>query len=421
MRILLTSSASHLPPRGGSTRGNLAWLEYLSHSGHDCRVVGGVAPAHSAEGLARVCRELQEEGLDPPAGESADLYRGIRIYSASKPEAQAALLREQIAVFHPDWVLVSSEDLSHVLLKEAQRQAPGRIVYLAHTPQFFPFGPASWNADITAAEIVAHAASVIAIGNYMAEYIHSHCGRRPAVIHPPIYGEPPFPVRGRFGPGAITMINPSAVKGISIFLALADALPNERFAALPGWGTTERDRANLRARANITVLPNCRNIDEVFQKARILLMPSLWLEGFGLAVVEAMLRGIPVIASNSGGLQEAKLGTGFIVPVRQIDSYELEFDDQGMPAAAIPDQDLTPWRQALSALTGDRASYDREAALSRNAALEFVAGLRASHFESLLASLTVAPEAPATATRGNIGGLSPERRALLLRRLRKQS
>ena len=164
MRILLTSSASHLPPRGGSTRGNLAWLEHLSHSGHDCRVVGGVAPAHSTEALARVRRERQEEGFDPPAGESADLYRGIRIYSAGKPEAQAALLREQIAAFHPDWVLVSSEDLSHVLLKEAQRQAPGRIVYLAHTPQFFPFGPASWNADITATKIVAHAAGVIAIG-----------------------------------------------------------------------------------------------------------------------------------------------------------------------------------------------------------------------------------------------------------------
>lgn len=421
MRILLTSSASHLPPRGGSTRGNLAWLEHLSHSGHDCRVVGGVPPAHSAEALTRIRRELQEEGLEPPVGESADLYRGIRIYSAGKTEAQAALLREQIVAFHPDCVLVSSEDLSHVLLKEAQRQAPGRIVYLAHTPQFFPFGPASWNADIKAAEIVAHAAGVIAIGNYMAEYIRSHCGRRPVVIHPPIYGEPPFPVRGRFGHGAITMINPSAVKGISIFLALARAFPNERFAALPGWGTTENDRANLRARANITLLPNCRNIDEVFQRTRILLMPSLWMEGFGLVVVEAMLRGVPVIASDSGGLQEAKLGTGFIAPVRQIDRYEPEFDDQGMPGAVIPDQDLTPWREALSTLTGDRAAYDHEAELSRNVALKFVAGLSASHFESFLASLTVAPEASATAKSGNVGGLSPERRALLLRRLRKHS
>ena len=29
--------------------------------------------------------------------------------------------------------------------------APGRVVYLAHTPQFFPFGPAAWNPEPQAA------------------------------------------------------------------------------------------------------------------------------------------------------------------------------------------------------------------------------------------------------------------------------
>ena len=42
MRILLTANASYVPPRGGSTRSNLVWLEYLASRGHDCRVV---APA----------------------------------------------------------------------------------------------------------------------------------------------------------------------------------------------------------------------------------------------------------------------------------------------------------------------------------------------------------------------------------------
>ena len=37
-------------------------------------------------------------------------------------------------------------------------------------------------------------------------------------------------------------------------------------------------------------------------------MPSLWFEGFGLIAMEAMLRGLPVIASDSGGLEEAKAG-----------------------------------------------------------------------------------------------------------------
>ena len=40
-------------------------------------------------------------------------------------------------------------------------------------------------------------------------------------------------------------MNPCAVKGISIFLALADAFPETVFAAVPTWGTNEQDRAAL--------------------------------------------------------------------------------------------------------------------------------------------------------------------------------
>jgi NAD(P)-dependent dehydrogenase (short-subunit alcohol dehydrogenase family) len=50
---------------------------------------------------------------------------------------------------------------------------PDRLVYLAHTPQFFPFGPASWNADPQAAEIVRKARAIVAIGNHMQGYISS--------------------------------------------------------------------------------------------------------------------------------------------------------------------------------------------------------------------------------------------------------
>ncbi|MGA2131160.1 MAG: glycosyltransferase family 4 protein [Bryobacteraceae bacterium] len=402
MRILLTANASYVPPRGGATRSNLLWLEHLAAAGHECLVVSA-ALAESADKRA----QMAQEG----AGRPALAARGITIVEMPERTRQAPALRRQILEFRPDWVLVSSEDLGHVLLHEAYHSAPGRVVYLAHTPQFYPFGPASWNPDAAATELVKRAAGVVAIGYHTAAYIRRHTGRGATVIHPPIYGSGPFPDLAQFDAGLVTMVNPCAVKGISIFVALAECFPDHRFGVLPGWGTTAEDRLRLAARANIAMLPNCRHISEFLSRTRILLMPSLWYEGFGLTVMEAMLHGIPVIASDSGGLMEAKLGTPFVVRVTPIERYEPVFDEHALPKPVIGTVDVQPWADALHALLTNRALYDEISAASRNAALRFVGGLADGCMTAYLQSLQ--PGA-ATPERLSLADLSPEKRALLL-------
>ena len=410
MRLLLASSASYVPPRGGSTRSNLAWIDALAKNGHACRVVAGALATDTAEKIALARREREDQEIEGTS---------TAIYAIADPVKRTAVLKDQIREFQPDWVLASSEDIGQGLLRTAHEAAPGHVVYLAHTPQFYPFGPASWNPNREGAELVADSAAIVAIGQHTANYIETHLGRRAQVIHPPIYGSGPFPEFGRWDNGFVTMINPCTVKGISIFLSLASTLEAQPFAALPGWGTTSDDRRALQANPNVTLLRNCKNIDDVLKDTRILLMPSLWFEGFGLIVVEAMLRGIPVVASDSGGLVEAKLGTGFVLPVRTIERYEAVFDDQGLPRAVLPEQELTPWVAALDTLLSDRDLYERESEAARGAAMKFVAALNPSQLEDFLVGL--APGRPVAQTEDALAHLSPEKRALLLQRLRARA
>ena len=203
MRILLTANASYLPPRGGATRSNLLWLEHLAGAGHECRVV-----ASSLAERAEKREQMPEERMHVDwslggRGTGVEVSRrgNIAIWSVAERSRQLAVLREQIRDFQPDWVLVSSEDLGHVLLRAASQEAPGRIVYLAHTPQFFPFGPASWNPDAEGKELVARRRGG---GGHRASYrgVHrQHTGRAAAVIHPPIYGPGPFEIYGRSSAG----------------------------------------------------------------------------------------------------------------------------------------------------------------------------------------------------------------------------
>ena len=397
MRILLTSNTSCDPPKGGSTRANLAWLRHLAGQGHNCRAV-----------------------TPTPAGDEIERERvvdGIAIHSVPHLQRHPGVLAEEIRAFAPEWVLVSSEDVAHVLLRAAAQAAPGRMVYLAHTPQFLPFGPESWNPDETAAAAVRRAAGVVVIGHHMAAYVRTHLGVEAAVIHPPIYGRAPYRQFGRFGSGTVLMVNPCAVKGIGIFLALADRFPTIEFAALKGWGTTAQDREALTRRPNVRLLGTVPDIASALCEARFLPMPSLWYEGFGLIAMEAMLRGLPVIASDSGGLEEAKRGTGYVVPVRPIARYERAFDDTGMPRAVVPEQEIAPWAAAMQRLLSDEAEYWAEAGRSRAAALEFVSGLDAGDFEKYLQQLhRAAPDARALTAR--LGKLDPQQRARLLEQVR---
>jgi len=64
--------------------------------------------------------------------------------------------------------------------------------------------------------------------------------------------------------------------------------------------------------ANVTLLEPRAEVDEIYARTRILLVPSQWEETFGRVAIEAFANGIPVVGSSVGGLKE-HVGEGGIL------------------------------------------------------------------------------------------------------------
>jgi glycosyltransferase involved in cell wall biosynthesis len=75
---------------------------------------------------------------------------------------------------------------------------------------------------------------------------------------------------------------------------------------------------------------------DIYRRAKVLLAPSRWEEAWGRVATEAQFSGIPVLASNRGGLPES-VGPGGI----QLD----------------PDGPIEDWVEALRRLWFDKAFY----------------------------------------------------------------
>jgi surfactin synthase thioesterase subunit len=438
MRILLAQNSLYYPAHGGGDKSNRMLMEALAARGHVCRAVARI-PVFGAAEEARYVADLAARGVTPgksAAGGTVVFERAgveVHVVANAKPRAYFA---GQVETFRPDAILASTDDPAQVLLEAALRSRSARTVYLARATMALPFGPDCAFPSEANTERIRSADRVVGVSEYVARYIREY-GRMEAT-HVPIslMGPGGWPALGRFDNEFVTMVNPCAVKGIAIFLALADAFPNAAFAAVPLWGTNQRDRAALAERPNVRLLDPVDDIDLLLARTRVLLTPSLWAEARSRMVVEAMLRGVPVIASDVGGIPEAKMGVPYLLPVNRITRYQAQVDEQMAPLAEAPAQDIAPWREALGRLLCDRTLYEEISRASRAAAIDYAANLSVGPFEALLEETLRwggPPGLPSEEQSHNprrqagrpaplgLKELSPDRRRLLALRLRKRA
>lgn len=112
----------------------------------------------------------------------------------------------------------------------------------------------------------------------------------------------------------------SQEKGILTLVEACKQLPEIPFV-FAGAGPME---GTLEGVSNIVNKGFCRGsaLDALLEGAKFVICPSMWNEPFGLTVAEAMAKGIPVIATDTGGISEQiQPGvTGELVPAGDVDA-----------------------------------------------------------------------------------------------------
>lgn len=211
------------------------------------------------------------------------------------------------------------------------------------------------------------------------------------VMNTGIFIEKEHVVAPKRDPKYVTMINPVTEKGLGIFARLVlmaqKELPDVKFLVVESRGSfaegvqklwQEEGRGKNRKKVyplkpdmfpNVDVAQHTPDIKQVYAITKALVAPSLWFESWGRVTTEAVMNGIPVVGSTSGGIPEA-IGEGGIAleaPLKCRQDY-----------AYFPtEEEVKPWLEALKRLLNEdwsercaRAAAQHDADVSTKRTLE---------------------------------------------------
>lgn len=318
MRILFASGNGYTPEFSGGVQSSTDHLvRQCRAEGHDARVLSALFGDGLAGFRARVGLKLTGR----PA--VADRIVGYPVYRAWRPwEAAADVARR----FRPDVALVQCHNAVRIGKALAAEGVP--LVLYHRNVEFGELGGDL--RDMGAARYIANSA-------FTARAYASAYGIESAVIPPTIAFEKYATESTR---ETVTYINLYPEKGLEKAVELATACPDVPFLFVESWKLSPEAFAALETRLkplrNIRLHRRTDDMRSIYGQTRLLLAPSRWAEAWGRVASEAQCSGIPVLASNQGGLPEA-VGPGGVC---------LDYDAP-----------LETWVRALRGLWDDRAAY----------------------------------------------------------------
>ncbi len=253
-----------------------------------------------------------------------------------------AVLADRVARFRPDVVLTYGGDAASTGAREIARAAGAKVVFWLH------------NFAYTAAAEFVDCVAVVVPSMYSREQ-HRTLGLE-CVALPPVI-DPARVLTDRADGGQfVTLVNPEAGKGLLWFARLAEVLgrarPDIRFLVVEG-----RGKADALAKAgldwtgitSVRVMANTPYPRRFYRLSRLLVVPSATPESFGRVAAEAMLNGIPVLASDCGALPETVGDGGLVLPLPATFTAATR-----TPPTA---DEVRPWADALVHLWDNPSAY----------------------------------------------------------------
>ena len=287
MKILFATGHGYLPQRvGGSESSSHELILALGEAGHACSVLSQLQGNGWLALRNRVLMKLTRRPL------LSDKVPGYRVFRAWAPDAQVGRLMGRQ---RPDLALVQSGEPLRMARAFVGAGVP-TMVYLRDV-EFHELGGEP--ADFPELGYLANS-------RFVADRFHAAYGPKPTVIRPLFRAQRYF---SRREPRQITFVNPHPVKGVDLAFAVAGLCPDIPFCFVEGWPMNAEEQKDLAARVadhpNVRLQPRTHDMRPIYGATKVLLAPSQWEEAWGRVVTEAHFSGIPVIASDRGGLPEA--------------------------------------------------------------------------------------------------------------------
>eukprot|EP01023_Acetabularia_acetabulum_P010529 TRINITY_DN14790_c0_g1_i1.p2 TRINITY_DN14790_c0_g1~~TRINITY_DN14790_c0_g1_i1.p2 ORF type:complete len:180 (-),score=19.45 TRINITY_DN14790_c0_g1_i1:148-687(-) len=162
------------------------------------------------------------------------------------------------------------------------------------------------------------------------------------------------------------MLKVTKDKGASVLQQLAGQLPTCNFIAVTAYTKPE---LGITADNVRLYPPNEQDIEAFLKLIRILIVPSMWMETFGMVVVEGMLRGVPVVVSNVGGLPEAALSAAIVLPLVSVKLNNNDWQQRQFPLQS--EEILNAWKSAIVELISNKERFQDQSENQKLSALKF--------------------------------------------------